>query len=62
MPFKDLLEMAGGMRGGKKMKAVIPGGSSAPVLPASVMMELTMDFDAIAKAGSMLGSGGKSVV
>jgi NADH-quinone oxidoreductase subunit F len=36
---------------------VIPGGSSAPVLPASIMNELTMDYDAIAKAGSMLGSG-----
>jgi NADH-quinone oxidoreductase subunit F len=56
-PFKDLLEMAGGMRGGKKLKAVIPGGSSAPVLPAATMMDLSMDFDAIAKAGSMLGSG-----
>lgn len=56
-PFKDLLKLAGGMRGGKKLKAVIPGGSSAPVLPASVMLDLTMDYDAIAKAGSMLGSG-----
>ncbi len=56
-PFKDLLNMCGGMRHGKKLKAVIPGGSSAPVLPADIMMELTMDYDAIAKAGSMLGSG-----
>lgn len=56
-PFAELLEMAGGVRNGHKLKAVIPGGSSAPVLPASVMMDLTMDFDAIAKAGSMLGSG-----
>ncbi|WP_269531017.1 NADH-quinone oxidoreductase subunit NuoF [Chitinimonas sp. BJYL2] len=56
-PFSELLEMAGGMRGGKKLKAVIPGGSSAPVLPAHIMMETTMDYDAIAKAGSMLGSG-----
>lgn len=56
-PFSILLEMAGGMRGGKKLKAVIPGGSSAPVLPASIMMDVTMDFDGIAKAGSMLGSG-----
>ncbi|WP_374348078.1 NADH-quinone oxidoreductase subunit NuoF [Chitinimonas sp.] len=57
LPFSELLEMAGGMRGGKKLKAVIPGGSSAPVLPAHIMMETTMDYDAIAKAGSMLGSG-----
>ncbi|HEX6795486.1 MAG TPA: NADH-quinone oxidoreductase subunit NuoF [Casimicrobiaceae bacterium] len=56
-PFSTLLEMAGGMRGGRPLKAVIPGGSSAPVLPADIMMDLTMDYDAIAKAGSMLGSG-----
>lgn len=56
-PFAELLEMTGGMRGGKKLKAVIPGGSSAPVLPADIMMGLNMDYDSIAKAGSMLGSG-----
>jgi NADH-quinone oxidoreductase subunit F len=56
-PFARLLELAGGVGRGRKLKAVIPGGSSAPVLPAQVMMDLTMDYDAIAKAGSMLGSG-----
>jgi NADH-quinone oxidoreductase subunit F len=56
-PFAELLKMAGGMRPGRTLKAVIPGGSSAPVLPASIMMDITMDYDAIAKAGSMLGSG-----
>ncbi len=56
-PFKDLLEMAGGVRGGRALKAVIPGGSSVPVLPGDIMMECTMDYDSIAKAGSMLGSG-----
>ena len=56
-PFAKLLEMAGGVSGGRALKAVIPGGSSAPVLPASVMMDITMDYDAISKAGSMLGSG-----
>ncbi|EGY51943.1 MULTISPECIES: NADH-quinone oxidoreductase subunit NuoF [Neisseria] len=56
-PFAKLLEMAGGMKDGKKLKAVIPGGSSAPVLPGEVMMTLNMDYDSIAKAGSMLGSG-----
>ena len=56
-PFSTLLELAGGMRNGAKLKAVIPGGSSAPVLPAHIMMDTTMDYDAIAKAGSMLGSG-----
>ncbi len=56
-PFAKLLELAGGVRGGRKLKAVIPGGSSSPVLPADIMMQCTMDYDAIAKAGSMLGSG-----
>ncbi len=56
-PFPKLLEMAGGMRDGKKLKAVIPGGSSMPVLPADIMMGTDMDYDSIAKAGSMLGSG-----
>ncbi len=56
-PFATLLELAGGVRKGRTLKAVIPGGSSAPVLPASVIMDCTMDYDSIAKAGSMLGSG-----
>jgi NADH-quinone oxidoreductase subunit F len=56
-PFKKLLEMAGGMRGGRKLKGCIPGGSSMPVLPGDVMMAVDMDYDSIAKAGSMLGSG-----
>ena len=56
-PFPELLEMAGGVRTGHRLKAVIPGGSSAPVLPADIMMACTLDFDSIAKAGSMLGSG-----
>ena len=55
-PFSTLLELAGGVRGGN-LKAVIPGGSSAPVLPAHIIMECTMDYDSISKAGSMLGSG-----
>ena len=56
-PFAKLLELAGGMRDGKKMKAVIPGGSSSPVVAAEVMMETDLDYDSVAKAGSMLGSG-----
>ena len=56
-PFSELLKLAGGVRGGRRLKAVIPGGSSTPVLPGDVMMQLTMDYDAIAKAGSMLGAG-----
>lgn len=56
-PFSKLLELAGGVRAGRKLKAVIPGGSSMPVLPADVMMATNMDYDSISKAGSMLGSG-----
>ena len=55
--FSDLLALAGGVRGGRKLKAVIPGGSSMPVLPADNMMACTMDYDSIQKAGSGLGSG-----
>ena len=56
-PFATLLELAGGMRDGKKIKAVIPGGSSMPVITGDLMMATDMDYDSIAKAGSMLGSG-----
>lgn len=61
-PFAELLDMAGGMREGYRLKAVIPGGSSTPVLPAEVMMECTMDYDSIAKAGSMLGAGSVIII
>ena len=56
-PFAKLLELAGGMRGGRQLKACVPGGSSMPVLPAHIMLATDMDYDSIAKAGSMLGSG-----
>ena len=56
-PFSELLQMAGGVRNGHKLKAVIPGGSSMKVLPADAMMACTMDYDSIQKAGSGLGSG-----
>jgi NADH-quinone oxidoreductase subunit F len=56
-PFAKLLELAGGMRDGIKIKAVIPGGSSAPVIPGEMMLSTDMDYDSISKAGSMLGSG-----
>jgi NADH-quinone oxidoreductase subunit F len=54
-------EVGGGMRGGKKLKAVIPGGSSCPVLKAEEC-DLAMDYDTVAKAKSMLGSGGVVVM
>ncbi len=56
-PFAELLELAGGVRGGRKLKAVIPGGSSVPVLPAETAMNLEMDYDSLVAAGSLLGSG-----
>ena len=62
IPFADLLALAGGVRGGRKLKAVIPGGSSMPVLPASIIMNTNMDFDSLVQAGSMLGSGGVMVM
>lgn len=61
-PFAEMLEMAGGVRTGHKLKAVIPGGSSTPVLPGHIMMDLTMDYDSISKAGSMLGAGSVIVI
>lgn len=56
-PFAELLEMAGGMRDGRKLKAVIPGGSSVPVLPAEIIMTCDLDYDSLVAAGSMLGAG-----
>ncbi len=56
-PFADLLELAGGMRNGNKIKAVIPGGTSTPVVPGDKMMQLDMSYDGIGKGGSMLGAG-----
>ena len=57
IPFKDLLDICGGVRGGHKLKAVIPGGVSVPVVPGPVMMESNMDYDSLRKAGSALGTG-----
>ena len=56
-PFKDILEAAGGVWKGRKLKCVIPGGASTAILPAEKAMEMTMDYDGIAKAGSFLGAG-----
>jgi NADH-quinone oxidoreductase subunit F len=57
IPFKELLALAGGVRTGHRLKAVIPGGSSMPILPADIILTLDMDFDSLQKAGSGLGSG-----
>ena len=56
-PFSKLLELAGGLKEGRTLKAVIPGGSSTPLLSADTAMNMTMDYDSIANAGSMLGAG-----
>jgi len=56
VPFKDLLDYAGGVKGGRKLKAVIPGGSSVPVVPGDVMIKLNMDYDSLKAAGSAIGS------
>ncbi|MDA7742015.1 NADH-quinone oxidoreductase subunit NuoF, partial [Francisellaceae bacterium] len=57
LPFKDLLEMAGGVSKGRKIKAVIPGGSSCKILTGEEMLKVNMDYESIGAAGSMLGSG-----
>lgn len=56
-PFSELLTMSGGVWQGRELKAVIPGGSSVPVVPADVMMQTNMDYDSIGAIGSFLGSG-----
>jgi NADH-quinone oxidoreductase subunit F len=62
-PFKRMLEeVGGGVWKGRKLKAVVPGGSSTPVFNAEEALALNMDFDSVAKAGSFLGSGGVVVL
>jgi NADH-quinone oxidoreductase subunit F len=62
IPFKELLNICGGVRGGRQLKAVIPGGSSVPVVPGKVMMDVTMDYDSLRKIGSALGTGAMIVM
>jgi NADH-quinone oxidoreductase subunit F len=62
IPFRDLLELCGGVRGGRKLKAVIPGGSSVPVLPADIIMNCTMDYNSLKEAGSSFGTGAVMVM
>ena len=62
VPFKDLLELCGGVLGGRKLKAVIPGGSSVPVMPAEAIMDCTMDYSALQAAGSSFGTGAVMVM
>ena len=62
IPFRELLKLAGGLFEGRQLKAVIPGGSSMPVMPAEAIMECDMSYDALQQAGSMIGSGGVIVM
>ncbi len=62
VPFADLLEMAGGVLDGRKLKAVIPGGCSVPVLPAELIQGITMDYTSVQQAGSALGTGSMIVM
>ena len=57
IPFRDLLDLAGGVRDGRGLKAVIPGGCSVPVLPADAIIDVNMDYGSIQDAGSALGTG-----
>jgi NADH-quinone oxidoreductase subunit F len=56
-PLMEVLDLAGGVIGGK-LKAVIPGGSSVPILPAEKCVGVNMDYESCQAAGTMLGSGG----
>lgn len=56
--LRTLLDACGGIKGGRKLKAVIPGGSSAPIVTAKECEDMTLDYESIASKGSMLGSGG----
>ena len=62
IPFADLLELAGGMLGGRALKAVIPGGSSVPVVPGETMLKINMDYDSLKAVGSGIGSAGVIVM
>jgi NADH-quinone oxidoreductase subunit F len=62
IPFKELMDICGGVRGGRQLKAVIPGGSSVPVVPGQMMMDVTMDYDGLRKVGSALGTGAMIVM
>jgi NADH-quinone oxidoreductase subunit F len=62
VPFKTLLELAGGLYEGRKLKAVVPGGSSMKILPAEAIMDIDMDYESLQKAGSSLGTGALTIM
>jgi len=55
-PFAELLELGGGVRGGRRLKAILPAGASAPLLAGDVAMGLNLDWESVQAAGSLLGS------
>jgi NADH-quinone oxidoreductase subunit F len=62
IPFRELLGIAGGVRDGRELKAVIPGGVSVPVVPGHLMMNVNMDYTSVKAAGSALGTGAMIVM
>ena len=60
--FKEVIDVAGGVLDGKKLKAVIPGGSSTKVLPAEIIQNCTMDYESLQDADSALGTGAMVVI
>lgn len=62
IPFADLLDLCGGVLGGRRLKAVIPGGSSVPVMKAETIMQCTMDYTSLQEAGSSFGTGAVMVM
>jgi len=62
IPFAELLQLAGGVWHGRKLKAVIPGGSSVPVVPGEIMLKTNMDYDSLKAVGSGIGSAGVIVM
>jgi NADH-quinone oxidoreductase subunit F len=62
VPFRELLELSGGVLDGRKLKAVIPGGCSVPVMPADAIMDINMDYTSVQQAGSSLGTGSMIVM
>jgi NADH-quinone oxidoreductase subunit F len=62
VPFRELLDIAGGVWKGRRLKAVIPGGSSVPVVPAEYIVDATMDFDTLKGIGSSFGTGAMVVM
>jgi len=62
LPFNEVIDLAGGVLDGKKLKAVIPGGSSTKVLPSEIIKNCTMDYESLQDVDSALGTGAMVVI